>query len=91
MSEDLNTESNFKFIAFSKQGIELLQKLTTKQTTSTKKINKKSSELTSADINILFYILNNLTYENTSTIPPQKEICIELNLFLTKCLGHVEK
>ena len=80
MSEDLNTESNFKFIAFSKQGIELLQKLTTKQITSIKKINKKSSELTSADINILLYILNNLTYENTSTIPPQKEICIELNL-----------
>lgn len=40
MSEDLNTESNFKFIAFSKQGIELLQKLTTKQITSIKKSTK---------------------------------------------------
>ncbi len=75
------SKSNFKFIAFSKQGLELIQKLTTKQTTKkTTKTSKKASDLTAADINILFFILNNLTYENTSTIPPQKQIEKELNL-----------
>lgn len=29
---------------------------------------------------MLFYILNNLTYENTATIPQQKIICSDLNL-----------
>ncbi|AEG41733.1 replication/maintenance protein RepL [Lactobacillus kefiranofaciens] len=83
--DDLNLtdsqESNFKFIALTKQGIELIQKLTTKSTTkTTSKTSKKKSELTSADINLLFYIINNLTYENTATIPPQKIISLDLNL-----------
>lgn len=74
-------ESNFAFIALTKQGIQLIQQLTTKITTkTTKKTSKKTSELTLADINVLFYILNNLTYENTATIPQQKIICSDLNL-----------
>ena len=80
MKEDLNPsseETKFKFVAFSKEGINLIQSLTTKITT---KKTKKTSKLTTADINILFYLINNMTYENTSKIPPQKIICSELNI-----------
>lgn len=71
MNKTIPQNSNYKFLAFSKAGINKLLELTTKkQGTKSKKI----SPFTSADINILFYILDNLNYENTATIETQKEI-----------------
>lgn len=73
---NLPQSDNFKFLAVAKDGIKKLIELTQKTNTKT----KKTSALTTADLNLLFTILNRLTYSNTSTIPKQKDLTQQLNI-----------
>ena len=78
IEEQKETKITFKFVAFSKEGIEKILNLTTK--TNGKTTTKKISPLTSADLNLLFFIINRMNFNNLSTLPVQKEIKNNLNL-----------